>query len=144
MKNCLINAEVQQLLVPQVITETTSTSLFDASGINGSIDLMINIGAVSLDADNRYAITLTHSDATAAGGFTAVSASDVLIQDVSVFNAAGQASKAYRISVNPRKRYLRATFTETGTATLAIAVTGIGAAMRSAPDAATAVGTAAT
>lgn len=146
MKNALINADVQQLLAPQVLTDTITTALFDAKGINGSADFLVNLGALTADdSANYFTLTITHSDTTANGDFGAVAAGDVLLNELPAINdSAGQANKCYRISVNPRKRYTRITLTETGTASAAISITGVGGALRSAPQPATAVGASAT
>lgn len=146
MESALRSAEVQQLLAPQTITGTTTTTLFDAKDVNGTVDFLINLGACTADGSNKFAIAVKHSDTTAAADLAAVAADDILLDDLgaAIDDATSQQNKCHRISVNPRKRYLALVFTETGTASAVIAVTGLGGAMRHAPDAATAVGTATT
>ena len=145
MNSTLQNSDVQQLLAPQTLTAAAvTTTMFDAKDINGTVDFLFTVGACSLDASNKYTIGVMHSDTTAASGLTAVSATDILLQDISALDASAEANKAYRISIRPRKRYNLVTLTETGTASALVGITAMGGALRHAPDAATGTGTATT
>jgi len=146
VKSTLHNSDVQQLLAPQTMSGTTSTTLFDAKDCNGTVDFLINLGACTLDGSNKFAITIKGSDTTASADLATVDADDVLLDDTegALDDATNQQNKCHRISVRARYRYLLLTFTETGTASALISVTGVGGALRHAPDSAAGVGTATT
>lgn len=145
MKNMTNNILILACLVAVAKTATFSTAWIDTSkgeGVGFLVNLGLNTGTTA-DASNKVVVTMEESDTTASSAATAVDSSDIL-NAIPALDTDAEFGKNYRTDYIGIKRYVRLTFTWTGTPAAIMAVTGLVGTLKRYPAAAPAAATAAT
>lgn len=146
MLNAHPNLETVHLLSPQQVTGTTNSLIMDRQGANGSLGLMLQVGAVTgtLDGSNKLTPTVQHSDDKVEANFTTVAAADLVSSNLTALDDNAKANKTYRAEYKGDKRYVRLALTETGAVDLMLSAIGVKSVPRHAPTGDPTVGATAT
>lgn len=110
-----------QCIEPKAISATTAGAAVDTNGYN-SVGFIVNVGTVSTaDSDNYFVLTFHHcdksdkSDAADAANF--IEAKQGTLTGLKI-NATTAGKVMYTFNYSGNKRYVYATWTETGTAVM--------------------------
>jgi hypothetical protein len=109
-------------LVPQTVTATGSSAVVDLKGLR-NFAFMIATGAMAFDGSNKLTFKIEESNDNST--FNDVAAAEYYPDDNLVYDAAGDASNVQLIQYRGNKRYVKLTWTETGTVSVPMSVVGL-------------------
>ena len=146
MKDLHSNIKPVSLLDPVVVSATGNTGDVDLQGFN-SAEIIVAVGldaGTGLSSSHKLVFTLTHADddgAGSAGDYGDITAGDVLgvtpaSNVVLTIDDTDEDNALYRIGYVGGKRFIKLTWTETGTVSMPMAVTLVKGHPNDAPTAA--------